>query len=132
MCLARFLVYTSAFFRFGPSPDTPWDFSPGSDGKESARNGNAGDHGFNPWVGKIPWRREGLPTPVFWPGEFHAQGSVPSCWARKESDRTQRLTLQIGLRKLNLTWFNSSSKLYILATPPPHPGLYADFSFFMA
>ena len=27
--------------------------------------------GFNPWVGKIPWRRERLPTPVFWPGEFH-------------------------------------------------------------
>ena len=24
---------------------------------------------FNPWVGKIPWRRERLPTPVFWPGE---------------------------------------------------------------
>ena len=23
------------------------------------------------WVGKIPWRRESLPTPVFWPGEFH-------------------------------------------------------------
>ena len=21
-------------------------------------------------VGKIPWRREWLPTPVFWPGEF--------------------------------------------------------------
>ena len=27
--------------------------------------------GFNPWVEKIPWRRERLPTPVFWPGEFH-------------------------------------------------------------
>ena len=27
--------------------------------------------GFNPWVGKIPWRRERLPMPVFWPGEFH-------------------------------------------------------------
>ena len=26
---------------------------------------------FNPCVGKIPWRRERLPTPVFWPGEFH-------------------------------------------------------------
>ena len=26
--------------------------------------------GFNPWIGKIPWRRERLPTPVFWPGEF--------------------------------------------------------------
>ena len=22
------------------------------------------------WVGKIPWRKEQLPTPVFWPGEF--------------------------------------------------------------
>ena len=27
--------------------------------------------GFNPWVGKIPWRRERLHIPVFWPGEFH-------------------------------------------------------------
>ena len=26
---------------------------------------------FDPWVGKIPWRMERLPTPVFWPGEFH-------------------------------------------------------------
>ena len=26
---------------------------------------------FDPWVGKIPWRRGRLPTPVFWPGEFH-------------------------------------------------------------
>ena len=25
---------------------------------------------FHPWVGKIPWRREMLPTPVFWPGEY--------------------------------------------------------------
>ena len=22
--------------------------------------------GFSPWLGKIPWRRERLPTPVFW------------------------------------------------------------------
>ena len=27
--------------------------------------------GFDPWVRKIPWRREGLPTAVFWPGECH-------------------------------------------------------------
>jgi len=26
--------------------------------------------GFDPWVGKIPRRRERLPTPVFQPGEF--------------------------------------------------------------
>ena len=27
--------------------------------------------GFEPWAGKTPWRRESLPTPVFWPGESH-------------------------------------------------------------
>ena len=26
---------------------------------------------FDSWVGKIPWRRDRLPTPVFSPGEFH-------------------------------------------------------------
>ena len=31
---------------------------------------------FDPWVGKIPWRREKLLTPVFWPGEFHGQRSL--------------------------------------------------------
>ena len=35
---------------------------------------NAGDCSFSPWVGKIPWRREWLPTPVFLPGEFHGRG----------------------------------------------------------
>ena len=28
------------------------------------------------WVGKIPWRRERPPTPVFWPGEFHILQSI--------------------------------------------------------
>ena len=28
---------------------------------------------FNPWVGKIPWRRAWQPTPVFLPGESHGQ-----------------------------------------------------------
>ena len=26
---------------------------------------------FDSWVGKIPWRREQLPTSVFFPGEYH-------------------------------------------------------------
>ena len=29
--------------------------------------------GFDPWVGKIPWRRAWQPTPVFLPGESHRQ-----------------------------------------------------------
>ena len=32
--------------------------------------------GFDPWVGKITWRREWLPTPAFLPGEFHGQRSL--------------------------------------------------------
>ena len=32
--------------------------------------------GFDPWVGKIPWRRAWQPTPVFLPGEFHGQRSL--------------------------------------------------------
>jgi len=32
--------------------------------------------GFDPWVGKIPWRREWQPTPVFLPGESHGQRSL--------------------------------------------------------
>jgi len=41
-------------------------------------------------VGKIPWKRERLPTPVFWPGEFHG---LYSPWGFKESDMTERLSL---------------------------------------
>jgi len=35
--------------------------------------------GFNPWLEKIPWRREWLPTPVFLPGEFRGQRSLVGC-----------------------------------------------------
>ena len=51
---------------------------------------NAGDvrHRFDPWVRKIPWRRNWQPTPVFLPGEFLGQKSLRSyCpWDLKESD----------------------------------------------
>ena len=53
----------------------------GSAGKESAW----GRPWFDPWVGKIPWRREQLPTPVFWPGEFHG---LHSPWGHKELNTT--------------------------------------------
>ena len=42
--------------------------------------------GFDPWVGKIPWRRERLLTPVFWPREFH---DLYSPWGHKELDTTE-------------------------------------------
>ena len=50
-----------------------------------------GRPGFDPWVGKIPWRRERLPTPVFRPGETHEQRSLAGYSPRghKESDTTE-------------------------------------------
>jgi len=51
-------------------------------------------HGFNPRVGKIPWRREWQPTPVFLPGESHGQRSLGgySPRGRKELDTTEGVT----------------------------------------
>ena len=50
--------------------------------------------GFNPWVGKISWRRKLQPTPVLLPGKSHRRRSLvgPSSWGRKESDTTERLS----------------------------------------
>ena len=48
--------------------------------------------GFDPWVGKIPWRRERLTTPVCWPGELYG---LFSPWSRKESDTTEWLSLSL-------------------------------------
>ena len=50
--------------------------------------------GFDPWIGKISWRRERLPTPVFWPGEYHG---LYSPWGRKESDTTEQLSPHIHI-----------------------------------
>ena len=41
----------------GKEPESPW-------GRHRRR-------GFDPWVGKIPWRSEWQPTPIFLPGESH-------------------------------------------------------------
>ena len=63
--------------------------------------------GFDPSVGKIPWRRERLPTPVFWPGEFHG---VYRPWACKELDTTERPLL---------THFTRASLITQLVKNPP-------------
>ena len=65
-------------------------FPCGSAGKESVGNVRPG---FDPWVGKIPWRKERLPTPVFWPREFHG---LYSPWGCKESDTTEQLSLSLN------------------------------------
>ena len=53
----------------------------------------------------IPWKRERLPTPVFWPGEFHG---LYGPWDHKESDTTEELSLH----GLNKTLLKSISWVY--------------------
>ena len=49
------------------------------------KNRNSQVDSYNMWgVRKIPWRRETLPTPVFWPRQFLG---VYSPWGRQESDK---------------------------------------------
>ena len=51
------------------------DIAPGgTSGKESTCQCRR--HRFNPWVGKVPWRRAQQPTLVFLPGELHGQRSL--------------------------------------------------------
>ena len=53
---------------------------------------SAGDirNGFDPWIGKIPWRKARQPTPVL-PGKLHGQRSLVGCspWGHIESDTTE-------------------------------------------
>ena len=61
----------------------------GSDGKDSAckcRRHNR--QGFDPWVGKLPWRRAWQPTPVFLPGESHGQGSLEGYTVHQVAEAT--------------------------------------------
>ena len=67
-------------------------FSGGSDGKESTNN--CSTPRFDPWVRKIPWRREWQSTLVYLPGESHGWRYTPR--GHKESDTTKRLKLSVS------------------------------------
>ena len=60
---------------------------------------------FEPWVGKIPWRRKWQATPVFLPGECHGRRSLAgyNTPGRKESARTE----------------HTQEKMQIFPPPPP-------------
>ena len=66
--------------------------------------------GFDPWVGKIPWRRKWQSPPVLLPGEFHGQRNLAgySSWGRKRSDTAVQLSTEtahsVGLRHNTIIW----------------------------
>ena len=77
--------------------------------------------GFDPWVRKIPWRREWPLIPVFLPGEFRGQRSLEgySPRGRIELDRTEPLTLSLSTMFGEVTWsLRRSGAAHTVATPP--------------
>ena len=67
VCVASLIYYTSSKITA-----KLLGFPGGSSGKEPACQCKRCNRcGFDPWAGKIPGRREWLPTPVFLPGESH-------------------------------------------------------------
>ena len=54
-------------------------------------------HEFNPWVGKIPWRRKWQLTPVFLPGKSHGERSLAGYrpWGLKDEDTTWQLNNKV-------------------------------------
>ena len=61
---------------------------------------------------KMSWRREQLPTPVFWPGEFHGQRSPAgySLLSCKESDTTVWFSLSHGLSSSHVQMWELDSE----------------------
>ena len=66
---------------------------------------------FDPWVGKIPWRRERPVTPVFWTREFHG---LCSPWGSKVLDTNEWLSLWFSyiLSSSISAWFDDSHIKY--------------------
>ena len=88
-------------------------------GKESACQCRR--HRFNPWVGKIPWRRKWQPSPVFLPGNSIDRGAW---WATvrgvAESDTTEQLSTHACIPKhwsLEVEWLTGGTDQSINGSP---------------
>ena len=72
---------------------------------------------FNPWVGKIPWRRKWQPTPIILPGESHGRRSLlgNSPQGRKESDTTERLHFHFSILYTKDSLFSTFSPALVIS-----------------
>ena len=81
--------------------------------------------GFDPWVEKIPWRWEWLPTPVFLPRKIHGQRSLVgySPWGHKKS---LTLSLHFSFMVILCLTFLKTTKLFTKVAIPfwAAPGLW--------
>ena len=88
--------------------------SGGLNGGESASQHKR--HRFDPWIGKILWRRKWWSTPVFLPGKSHGQRSLAGYgpWGQKESDTIEHAYTMC----IRLEWGSHQDELEGLNPPP--------------
>ena len=60
--------------------------------------------GFDPWVGKIPWRRKQQLTPVFLPGESHGHKSLVGYTVHSVAKRWTWLSNWTHILKSTIYW----------------------------
>ena len=79
-----------------------------------------GRRGSHPWGGKIAWRRERLPTPVLWTGEFHGLYIVHGV----AKSQTQLRDFHVGVWAAPLRTLPQASELSLTQRTPvfPHCG----------
>ena len=67
--------------------------------------------GFDPWVGKIPWRRKWQPTPVFLPGKSHGERSLAgySPWG------CRRVRYNLGTKEIFERYPDSDQQVAIIS-----------------
>ena len=91
--------------------NNPRDFPCGPEVRSSPRGSDGrsiclqcGRPGFDPWMGKILWRRKWQLTPGPLPGKFHGWRSLVGYgpWGPKELDRTERLDFHFSLQWLGI------------------------------
>ena len=83
-----------------------------------ASSRQCGRPGLGPWVGKIPWRRKKLPTPKFWPGEFHGLCSpcgsqrVGHNWVTFTFTSLWRVSLTCSIKINVFTWWKKFKSVF--------------------
>ena len=105
----------------------PLGFPGGTTGKESAFQCRRHKrHRFNPWAGKIPWRRKWQPAPVFFPGKFHGQRSLVgySPWGHKELDTIVWLNWTELYPTMSLLGIYTRGKVHMKASEQRHTLYY--------
>ena len=70
-------------------------------------------HRFDPWVGKIPWRREWQPPPLFLPGEFHGQRSLAGVTKSRRPLRARTRT-HIGFLQCKALTYFAAKDVFLL------------------